>query len=610
MTNESIILSWVRGYSIPFDICIPVQNNFSLNNNFSVSELNQLKIEINKLLSIQAIETCEPVHNQFCSPIFLVKKPNGDFRFILNLKELNKFIKMDDFKLEDYRTVTKLINKDDYLATIDIKDAYYMISIRLDHRKYLRFYFNDKLYQFNVLPFGLCTAPYVFTKILKPINAKLRENGLRLVQYLDDYILICSNYNECVEKIQLTLKLFTNLGFIVNINKCSLTPSHQCKFLGLVFNTENMTISITREKRENCLYLINKLNKKQLFSIRFLARVLGTLVSVCPAIKYGMLYTKMLERHKYLSLLKYNDNYEALISLPNHCKQDLRWWAEKVKYSTSPIRKGNFVLEIHTDASNTGWGASCAGQTASGPWTEQESELHINTLELKAAFFGLKSFTKGLKNIEILLRIDNTTAIAYINRLGGIQYPHLYDIARQIWQWCEDGNLWIFASYINTKDNVTADFLSRKNIEHTEWELGQRYYRKIVQAFGTPDIDLFASRTNAKCKKYVSWHPDPDAINVDAFTLCWSQFFFYAFPPFSLVLKTLEKIILDKAEGIVIVPYWTTQPWFPVFKKLLVNDSIVFQPSKKLLTLCNYRSLHPLYKNLSLMAGLLSARNF
>lgn len=126
---------------------------------------------------MNAIELCDTQTDQFCSPIFLVKKPNGTFRFILNLKKLNLFVKTEHFKLEDYRTVCKLVQKDDFLMTLDLKDAYYMINMHSDSKKYLRFYFQGNYYQFTVLPFGLCTAPLTFTKIMKPIVAYLRKQS-------------------------------------------------------------------------------------------------------------------------------------------------------------------------------------------------------------------------------------------------------------------------------------------------------------------------------------------------------------------------------------------------------------------------------------------------
>ncbi|XP_015429181.1 PREDICTED: uncharacterized protein LOC107185918 [Dufourea novaeangliae] len=191
---------------------------------------------------------------------------------------------------------------------------------------------------------------------------------------------------------------------------------------------------------------------------------------------------------------------------------------------------------------------------------KSERTYHINCLELVAAFFGFKCFANNLSKCEILLRIDNTTAVSYINRMGEIQYSRVNDITRNIWKWCEEREIWLCASYITSKENVEADRGSRvKNID-TEWDLSNTAFSQIVKAFGTPSIDLFAPRCNSKCNDYCSWHRDPEALAVDAFTLNWKHVNFYAFPPFSMILKVLRKIIQDQAQGILVFPKWCE--WF------------------------------------------------
>lgn len=143
----------------------------------------------------------------------------------------------------------------------------------------------------------------------------------------------------------------------------------------------------------------------------------------------------------------------------------------------------------------------------------------------------------------------------------------------KIWQWCESKNIEIFASYIPT--------------------------------LGQPTIDLFASRINCKCKIYISWGPDPDSDHVDAFTISWKNEFFYAFPPFPLINKIIDKIIREKTEGILSVPKWPSQPWLLLFSKLLVKELFYLSPQKNLI-LSPLSKPHPLHKNLTLVARRLS----
>ncbi|EFN89530.1 hypothetical protein EAI_13359, partial [Harpegnathos saltator] len=117
-------------------------------------------------------------------------------------------------------------------------------------------------------------------------------------------------------------------------------------------------------------------------------------------------------------------------------------WESHILRSVNPIRQQQYSLEVFSDASMTGWGTACNGETTCGTWNEFERKSHINYLELKGAFYALKCFANNKHNCEILLRIDNTTAISYINRIGGIRFQKLTEITKEIWQWYEKRKIW------------------------------------------------------------------------------------------------------------------------------------------------------------------------
>lgn len=525
-------------------------------------------------------------------------------RFILNLKSLNKYIDTKHFKIEDLRTTLKLISKNCLMCCVDLKDAYFLLSIHRDHRRYLRFQWEDQLYEFNVLPFGLNTAPYVFTKFMKPVVKLLRSLGHLSTLYLDDFHLIGQTYDDCLHNLHDTQTLLTALGFIINKEKSQLTPKTKCKFLGFIIDSENLQVKLPVEKVNRIKSEIDRFLHIKRCKIRDFAKFLGLLVSACPAIEYGWLYTKALEREKFLNL-RIHDDYEKFMNIPSTLTTDLLWWKHTISSSFSKIKSDDYQLEIFSDASTTGWGASCGNNTASGQWSDSEQSYHINYLEILAAFLRLKVFAKNISNCQILLRIDNTTAISYVNRMGGIQFPHLTDITKQLWQWCEQRRIFVFASYIRSSENVIADAESRRVHPDIEWELAQYAFEEIISKFGTPNIDLFASRINKKCNRYISWHADPDAWAVNAFTVSWSNFYFYAFPPFTMILKTLRKIITDKAKGILIVPLWPTQPWYPLFQSLLITEPITFNANQNLI-LSHHSSNHNMHSTITLVAGILS----
>ncbi|KAL7290380.1 hypothetical protein TKK_0016072 [Trichogramma kaykai] len=167
---------------------------------------------------------------------------------------------------------------------------------------------------------------------------------------------------------------------------------------------------------------------------------------------------------------------------------------------------------VHRDSCPTGWGAHCLGEKVNGHWRREERHFHINYLEMQAAFFGLKVFAADLRMSDILLRIDNSTTIAYVNKMGGTRSKKLNALAKVIWKWCESRGLRLYASYISFSDNFIADIESRKVEPEIEYELNSELFVKICEEYGVPEIDLFASRANAKCSKYVSWKRDPESM--------------------------------------------------------------------------------------------------
>lgn len=218
ISNDRHILSYISGYQIPF-IETPTQMVIPEEKIWALEEERLLDVKIEKLLRKGAIEECEDDERQFISSYFLVPKPDGSNRFILNLKELNKFIEPPHFKLEDIRSALGLVSPNDFSGSIDLEDAYFLISICVEHQKYLRFKFKGKTFQFLCLPFGLCTSPYTFTKVMKPVVNILRLKGMILVLYLDDFLFIEKYKNSCENNMKEAVKILEYFGLVINYEK-------------------------------------------------------------------------------------------------------------------------------------------------------------------------------------------------------------------------------------------------------------------------------------------------------------------------------------------------------------------------------------------------------
>lgn len=607
ITDDKFILSCISGYKIPlkegvFDLKSRSYDQSSQKEPQSVQEC------LNTLLNKNAIRECLEHKDQILSPYFLVKKPNGSDRFILNLKGFNEFVVNHHFKIEDIKTVVQLTFPNYFLASIDIEDAFYLIPIHEESRKFLRFKFKEKIYEFVCLPFGLCTAPYIFTKIMKVVAKHLRSLGFTSVIYLDDILCIESSANKCKENINETISVLEWLGFRINYKKSNLTPSTSCHFLGFIIDTQKYAIMLPDEKRKAIHKLLVEFLDLKRCSIRKYAQLIGKLISACPAIEYGWMYTKILEKEKIFQLIINDKCYDKMMTISDRVKQELVWWKESILEKIHHIKDGSFAMVIFTDASSTGWGAWNYSKRIYGFWSPDEQKLHINFLELYTIKLALESLASNIKDSQILLRVDNTTALSYVNKMGGVRFDKYNKLAREIWKWAESRGNILIASYIPTKQNIIADSLSRiKNID-IEWELNDKYYRKVVERFGEPEIDLFASNTNNKCKVFVSWKPQSEASYIDAFTIVWTNLYFYAFPPFSLILRTLAKIKHDKAEGIIILPLWKSQPWFPLLENLIIEKPLIFKANPNLLLSPCRSQTHPQAEHLNLIACRVSGK--
>ena len=143
--------------------------------------------------------------------------------------------------------------------------------------------------------------------------------------------------------------------------------------------------------------------------------------------------------------------------------------------------------------------------------------------------------------------------------------------------------------------------LSRKFNDRTEWMLDKNVFTSIVDRFGLHEIDLFASRLNKQLDRYVSWSADPGAEATDAFTLDWGRLNFYAFPPFCLISKCVQKIKMDRAGGLLVVPNWPSQPWFPVLMNMTLGEPMLISRSSSLLVQPVSHEPHPLNHCLDLL---------
>ena len=180
--------------------------------------------EVRILLQKGAIERVSPKEISFMSTFFLTTKKSGEWRPILNLKPLNAFIKPKNFRMETLAAVLRELHAGWWGATLDLKDAYLHVPVKLSDRKWLGFCIGGQTYRYRVLPFGLSTAPRTFTRVVKVVAEYLRQRGIFVYVYLDDWLITAPSPGILSRQIQTVSQLVTSLGLIINTEKSALVP--------------------------------------------------------------------------------------------------------------------------------------------------------------------------------------------------------------------------------------------------------------------------------------------------------------------------------------------------------------------------------------------------
>ena len=338
------------------------------------------------------------------------------------------------------------------------------------------------------LCFGLSTAHQVFTRVFAAVSAWAHSRGIRLLRYLDDWLVLSSSEKKAKQSIRELLSLCHTLGIVINEKKSDLMPSQSAKYLGMTIDTSAGKVFPSLARVEKLLAVAERFCSMQSPPAQLWQVILGHLASLERLVPHGRLRMRSLQWHLKTQWSPESDPPSLPVALPEEARRDLSWWMVKDHLLTG-VRFGAPAPDLHlySDASSSGWGAHLLDQNVSGVWSDQEKLLHINLLEMKALFLGLQAFQEDVSGHHVTVMCDNSTVVAYVNKQGGTVSRALCLLTSRLLRWTESFDVHLDARYLPGENNVLADVLSRRGqVVGTEWSLHPQVARSLLRAWGNP----------------------------------------------------------------------------------------------------------------------------
>ena len=412
------------------------------------------------------------------SSIFTVAKKGGSRRLCTNLKPFNRCVQYLHFKMEGMHTVKDLIRRGDWMSVVGITKAYPHVPLSPRLKRCCRFMWNDQHFQYVGLPFGLCPAPRLFTKLMRPVVQQLRSEGIRCVIFIDDILVISLSCEENICDTQWLVDLLHNLGFAISPKSQVVPFQSEVEFLGFLVSSLDLSLRLPGRKirslRASVKHLVHCHAKQKPVSIRQLSSLLGQLQAASDAIFVERLYTANLRRLKLAALHRAADSYDSLTFVSKEVAQDMMFWATHLDaWNGRGMFRGIPDHLIETDASHYGWGASLyVGNQVfdtRGFFTPANAAKSSNNRELRTVGLAVRAFASvhNWTNVTIHIRSDNSATVSYINKMSG-RDPELSKLAEDLWKWALARGIALECSHIPGIVNVRSDRLSRWKTDFTD----------------------------------------------------------------------------------------------------------------------------------------------
>ena len=291
-----------------------------------------------------------------------------------------------------------MLDKGDFLFSFDLKSGYHHVDMAECHWKYLGFEWHGKFYVFTVLPFGLSSACYMFTKLVRPLVRYWRARGYRIVVYLDDGVCAVSGKETAIEASQFVQDILAKAGFVAHPTKSNWEPVQRLQWLGFVIDTAHGHIEVPSDKIASLRQRIEQAVSSDLVPTKLLASIIGRIISmglgIGPISRFmtRSMYTVLEARQAWCELLRLSPEAQDELSFWLACAADYK--VQLIWYTPSAVRV------VYSDASDTGYGGYVehGASVAYGQWSAKEALQSSTWRELTAVWLVLLSVADKLIN--------------------------------------------------------------------------------------------------------------------------------------------------------------------------------------------------------------------
>ena len=481
------------GYRIPFISWPP--RAFFCNNRSALDHASFVDSAISDLLlagSVIEVFTPPTVVN----PLTVSVNSVGKRRLILDLRHVNKFIPKVKFKMEDSRTFLNYVHSPGYVFKFDMKSGYHHVSIHEESQTFLGFQWplgssvEPRFFVFAVLPFGLSSAPYVFTKVFRPLVKHWRSRGIPLVLYLDDGAGCLHDFSVAQSTASAVRSDLANAGVVANEEKSIWVPTQVLEWLGIVWDLSRGRIFIPHRRIVKLLRALLSLKSgSRSVTPRAVASVTGQIISLTPG--YGNI-TLLMSRFLQ-SFVKLHSGWDCPLDFRSYqffseCLQEIDFWLSNCARlnGRSLTRYSLPVTLVYSDASSFACGG-CAFRVDSEEFdlffqafSSLESGLDSNARELLAILYGLKSFRASLTGKVVKVFTDSKNAASISAK--GSNSLRLHALALEIFAYCAAHDISLEVEWIPRSLNSYADSVSRV-VDYDDWAVSTIFFQHVSSIF-------------------------------------------------------------------------------------------------------------------------------